>query len=192
MKKIITCILTICFSLFTVITPINAQGNNLPQALEVQVSFSEEDFVDELIKQGFHVEKVGEINTRSSTNVTNYKISYRLDIKGPNGVTNIPGNHYIFADYKTTAGWKYFVKVYSGGIELDNSSYTFDNQGSGWNYTYGGQGIEWYNTGQFSFASSTSISVSSPWVFGFSTGTTKYYRTEAQLIKNSFHFPLLG
>ena len=89
MKKIITCILTICFSLFTVITPINAQGNSLPQALEVQVSFSEEDFVDELIKQGFHVEKVGETNTRSSTNVTNYKISYRLDIKGPVSYTHL-------------------------------------------------------------------------------------------------------
>lgn len=61
-------------------------------------------------------------------------------------MTNVPGNHYIFADYKTTAGW---------------------------NYTYGGQEIECYNTGQFSFASSTFISVSSPWVFGFSTGTTK-------------------
>lgn len=99
-----------------------------------------------MIKQGFHVEKVGVTNTRSSTNVTNYKISYRLNIIGPNGVTNVPGNHYIFADYKTTAGW---------------------------NYTYGGQGIEWYNTGQFSFVSSTSISVSSPGFFGFSTGTTK-------------------
>ena len=158
----------------------------------VQTSLTEKQFVESLEKQGFTVEKkeatVREVGLQRATN---YIIRKPLTQNAaPKGEGKVPGNHYIDATYKTTNGWNYFVTFKTAGIELKSSNYNKENDHSTWEQRYGGQGVYWRTTVQYTYTSSKSISISAGWI-GASVGGSYIYRTSLVEEESTFNFPIM-
>lgn len=159
----------------------------------VKTSLTEEEFVKELKNQGYQVKKIQSIQAYDGeARASTYKVSRPLTRNGaPSGSGAIPGNHYFIATYNTFSGWNYFVQFISAGVELMSSSYGKESEQSSYNWTYGGQGVTWYTTLQYTYTTSQNISLSGGW-FSVGAGSSYIYRTSIVTESNSFNFPIVG
>lgn len=157
-----------------------------------ETTFTEEQFVESLEKQGFIVEKKRtDVKTRGLERASYYTVKKPLKQNAaPLNSGKVPGNHFIDTTFKTVNGWKYFVTFNGAGIELLSSPYGKENQSSTWEQRNGGQGVYWRTLVQYTYSSSHSISLSGGW-FSVGAGSTYVYRTNLVTEESTFNFPIM-
>lgn len=108
-----------------------------------KTSLTENEFVQELNKQGFSVEKkVTRKAYDGKAKATGYIIRKPLRRNAARKNSGyIPGNHYVITTYSSFNGWNYFVSFIGAGVELKSSPYGKESEDSDIQQTHGGQGV---------------------------------------------------
>lgn len=186
-------LLVFSFSAF----PVFAQDVVDDSSLSVEVSFTLDEFISSLNAQGFEVEIVeqSQNQTRSAatTRSTVMKITRALPsyMVSPTGGP-IAGQAYLFAEYEenTLSGitYRHFTAHQGHGIELFDSSYTYNAHYSEYQFVNGNTGVKWNGSGQFEYETSHAVSAGFGWV-GASVGSSTIYRSPAHSWAFSFQFP---
>lgn len=185
----------LCFSPM-LITAAAIDGNSEAN-VRVQVNFTLDEFISSLEEQGFEVEILDCAISRSllvpQRKSTRIKITRDLppEMVTPFG-TPIPGKAYLIANYEeeniTGIAYPYFVSHIGHGIELNSSRYSYESHWSDYRFTNGNFSVEWNGSGQFTYTSSSAISVGFDW-FSYSTGDSFVYRSPAYGWEFSYDFP---
>ncbi|MBF0580564.1 hypothetical protein IM774_12515 [Erysipelotrichaceae bacterium RD49] len=218
MKKLLTGFMTALLSL-GLVSPI--YGLEIPDYQEASVTlntdkmlsvkFTEKEFIDSLTDQGFEVHKVqlstaenaaykkrfsgGKSVPQKAVQATRFviQIPVRSVPAAPRGTGTVPNAyHTIFTDYVTVQGFRYFVNIIEGSIELVGASqYAFTKYAQTWSLINGDQGVTFTTTGQFSYSYSAGLSASVGWV-GVSGSTGYYYYYPSVCETSTYNWPLVG